>query len=389
MRIGKRMKRIVALLLCALTAVVAASCSADVPESGEKEYTVTFIQNGIVVHTLKVVDGFYTDILPEIQPKTGYYLKWSKTDFGDITGDTTVTVVETPKTYRITLNPDGGAFADDNSTENKTVSVTYDATYSLPECKKDGYKFVSWKIDENRSCPSAGKWATDKDLTLNAAYELIETEKFKVRFVQHGEEDVVIEVEKGKKLSDIPSPKEVKGYDVSWDTVNLEDMVITGHLTVNAVSVPKTYTVTFKYNGKETTKTATYGKKFTLLEVDGVDSWYIEGKMSNYSGEITEWSFDTDITFIADKIVVEVVVDDKDKNKTYPAVKTRYEVDKNTDIGKLLEFPNAGADDDYWIYAYKGIVDGVEIMIKQGDSYIVKSDLKLTIVLSPAWVGPY
>ena len=83
------------------------------------------------------------------------------------------------------------------------------------------------------------------------------------------------------------------------------------------------------------------------------------------------------------------MVDDKDKNKTYPAVKTRYEVDKNTDIGKLLEFPNAGADDDYWIYAYKGIVDGVEIMIKQGDSYIVKSDLKLTIVLSPAWVGPY
>lgn len=387
------MKRIVALLLCALTAVVAASCSADVPESGKKEYTVTFVQNGIVVHTLKVVDGFYTDILPEIQPKTGYYLKWSKTDFGDITGDTTVTVVETPKTYTVTLIPDGGAFADDNSTENKTVSVTYDATYSLPECKKDGYKFVSWKIDENKSCPSAGKWTTDDNLTLTAAYELIETEKFKVRFVQQGEEDKVIEVKKGEKLNNVPAPKKIKGYNVSWDIVDLQDRVITEHLTVNAVLTPKTYKVTFKYNGEETIKTATYGKKFTLLEVDGVDSWYIEGKMSNYSGEITEWSFDTDITFIADnksgKIVVEVVVDDKDKNKTYPAVKTRYEVDKNTDIGKLLEFPNAGADDDYWIYAYKGIVDGVEITIKHGDSYIVKSDLKLTIVLSPAWVGPY
>lgn len=385
------MRKFIAVLLCAFTAFAAVSCS--VCGSQKTRYTVTFVQNGKVVFTLEVVDGSYPEILPEIQPKTGYDLRWSKTDFGDISSDVTVTVMETPKTYTVTLIPDGGAFADDNSSEYKTISVTYDSVYTLPQCEKDGYKFVSWKIDENRSCPSAGKWATDKDLTLNAAYELIETEKFKVRFVQQGEEDKVIEVKKGEKLNNVPAPKEIKGYNVSWDIVDLHDRVITEHLTVNAVSVPKTYTVTFKYNGKETTKTATYGKKFTLLEVDGVDSWYIEGKMSNYSGEITEWSFDTDITFIADnksgKIVVEVVVDDKDKNKTYPAVKTRYEVDKNTDIGKLLEFPNAGADDDYWIYAYKGIVDGVEIMIKQGDSYIVKSDLKLTIVLSPAWVGPY
>lgn len=385
------MRKFIAVLLCAFTAFAAVSCSGS--GSQKTKYTVTFVQNGKVVFTLEVVDGYYPEILPEIQPKTGYDLRWSKTDFGDISSDVTVTVMETPKTYTVTLIPDGGAFADDNSTENKTVSVTYDATYSLPECKKDGYKFVSWKIDENKSCPSAGKWTTDDNLTLTAAYELIETEKFKVRFVQQGEEDKVIEVKKGEKLNNVPAPKVINGYNVSWDIADLQDRVITEHLTVNAVLTPKTYKVTFKYNGEETTKTATYGEKFTLLEVDGVDSWYIEGKMSNYSGEITEWSFDTDITFIADKksgkIVVEVVVDDKDKNKTYPAVKTRYEVDKNTDIGKLLEFPNAGADDDYWIYAYKGIVDGVEIMIKQGGSYIVKSDLKLTIVLSPTWIGPY
>lgn len=385
------MRKFIAVLLCAFTAFAAVSCS--VCGSQKTRYTVTFVQNGKVVFTLEVIDGSYPEILPEIQPKTGYDLRWSKTDFGDISSDVTVTVIETPKTYTVTLIPDGGAFADDNSTVNKTVSVTYDATYSLPECKKDGYKFVSWKIDENKSCPSAGKWTTDDNLTLTAAYELIETEKFKVRFVQQGEADKVIEVKKGEKLNNVPAPKEIKGYNVSWDIADLQGRVITEHLTVNAVLTPKTYKVTFKYNGEETTKTATYGKKFTLLEVDGVDSWYIEGKMSNYSGEITEWSFATDITFIADnksgKIVVEVVVDDKDKNKTYPAVKTRYEVDKNTDIGKLLEFPNAGADDDYWIYAYKGIVDGVEIMIKQGGSYIVKSDLKLTIVLSPTWIGPY
>ena len=383
------MRKFIAVLLCAFTAFAAVSCSGS--GSQKTKYTVTFVQNGKVVFTLEVVDGSYPEILPEIQPKTGYDLRWSKIDFGDISSDITVTVVETPKTYNVTLIPDGGAFADDNSTENKTVSVTYDATYSLPECKKDGYKFVSWKIDENKSCPSAGKWTTDDNLTLTAAYELIETEKFKVRFVQQGEEDKVIEVKKGEKLNDVPAPKKIKGYSVSWDIADLQDRVITEHLTVNAVLTPKTYKVTFKYNGEETTKTATYGEKFTLLEVDGVDSWNIENSQHNYAGEITKWTFDTDITFVAvsGKVIVEIVVEDKDKNKIYPAVKMRYEVDNGTDIGKCLEFPNAGRDDDYWISAYKGVVDGVEINIIQGGSYIVRSNLKLTIVLSPTWIGPY
>ena len=325
------MRKFIAVLLCAFTAFAAVSCS--VCGSQKTRYTVTFVQNGKVVFTLEVVDGSYPEILPEIQPKTGYDLRWSKTDFGDISSDVTVTVIETPKTYTVTLILDGGAFADDNSTENKTVSVTYDATYSLPECKKDGYKFVSWKIDENKSCPSAGKWTTDDNLTLTAAYELIETEKFKVRFVQQGEEDKVIEVKKGEKLNNVPTPKEnKKGYIVSWDIVDLQDRVITEHLTVNAVLTPKTYKVTFKYNGEETTKTATYGEKFTLLEVDGVDSWYIEGEMSNYSGEITEWSFDTDITFTANakysgKVRVTVNVP---KGKDIPKITTEFVVKKGT-----------------------------------------------------------
>ena len=219
------MRKFIAVLLCAFTVFAAVSCSGS--DSQKTKYTVTFVQNGKVVFTLEVVDGSYPEILPEIQPKTGYDLRWSKTDFGDISSDVTVTVMETPKTYTVTLIPDGGAFADDNSTENKTVSVTYDATYSLPECKKDGYKFVSWKIGENKSCPSVGKWTTDDNLTLTAAYELIETEKFKVRFVQQGEEDKVIEVKKGEKLNNVPAPKKIKGYNVSWDIVDLQDRVIT------------------------------------------------------------------------------------------------------------------------------------------------------------------
>lgn len=365
------MRKFIAVLLCAFTVFAAVSCS--VCGSQKTRYTVTFVQNGKVVFTLEVVDGSYPEILPEIQPKTGYDLRWSKIDFGDISSDVTVTVMETPKTYTVTLIPDGGAFADDNSTENKTVSVTYDATYSLPECKKEGYKFVSWKIDENKSCPSAGKWTTDDNLTLTAAYELIETEKFKVRFVQQGEEDKVIEVKKGEKLNDVPAPKKIKGYNVSWDIVDLQDRVITEHLTVNAVLTPKTYKVTFKYNGEETTKTATYGKKFTLLEVDGVDSWYIEGKMSNYSGEITEWSFDTDITFTAnakysEKVRVTVNVP---KGKDIPKITTVFVVEKGTDIRTLLEFPTDNGS-TYLISAYVANVNGKRCEIKKDSKVSLK-----------------
>lgn len=362
------MRKFIAVLLCAFTAFAAVSCSGS--GSQKTRYTVTFVQNGKVVFTLEVVDGYYPEILPEIQPKTGYDLRWSKTDFGDISSDVTVTVIETPKTYTVTLIPDGGAFADDNSTENKTVSVTYDATYSLPECKKDGYKFVSWKIDENKSCPSAGKWTTDDNLTLTAAYELIETEKFKVRFVQQGEEDKVIEVKKGEKLNDVPAPKKIKGYSVSWDIADLQDRVITEHLTVNAVLTPKTYKVTFKYNGEETTKTATYGEKFAFPEIAGVESWQIEGSMSDYSGEITYWDFDYEVTFTAKysgKVRVTVNVP---KGKDIPKITTVFVVEKGTDISTLLEFPTDNGS-TYLISAYVANVNG--------KSYEIKKDNKVSL----------
>lgn len=181
----------------------------------------------------------------------------------------------------------------------------------------------------------------------------------------------MIEVKKGEKLNNVPAPKEIKGYNVSWDIVDLQDRDITEHLTVNAVLTPKTYKVTFKYNGEETTKTATYGKKFTLLEVDGVDSWYIEGKMSNYSGEITEWSFDTDITFTAkysEKVRVTVNVP---KGKDIPKITTEFVVEKGTDISTLLEFPTDNGS-TYLISAYVANVNGKRYEIKKDNKVSLK-----------------
>lgn len=382
---GKYMKKFIAILLCALGVFATISCKDK--KGSATEYTVKFVQNGVQVGILKVVDGVYPEILPEIEPKTGYDLKWSKTDFSDIASDLTVTVIETPKTYTVTLNPDGGAFAD-GDTETKTVSVTYDADYTLPECVKDGFKFVAWKINENASCPLTGKWTYDENLILTAAYEQAEVENFKVRFVQTGYDDIVIEVKRGEKLTSIPLPREVKGYNVKWDADDLLDKVIDEYLTVNAVKTPKQYAVTLLYGGNKDETTATWDKKFVFPENDDVEYWYIDGVMASYSGEMT-WNLDYDVVFIAKYVANIRIIISVAKNVDIPAIKTEFFVSKGTDIGKLLEFPDSGNTYDDAITGYKAIVDGKEVIIKKGDSFKVYGDTQLTVVTKKLWIGPY
>ncbi len=70
-----------------------------------------------------------------------------------------------------------------------------------------------------------------------------EYELFTVTFVQEGQENIVKEVLKGNALTDVPEPKAVEGYDVSWEDVNLSK--ITRNLTVTAICTPKKYIITY------------------------------------------------------------------------------------------------------------------------------------------------
>ncbi|MBR2968661.1 MAG: InlB B-repeat-containing protein [Clostridia bacterium] len=68
-----------------------------------------------------------------------------------------------------------------------------------------------------------------------------------VTFVQEGQKDIVVTVERGGDVENVPTPKSVKGYTVEWNYKVLSG--IKNNLTVTAVKTPNTYTVTLDENG--------------------------------------------------------------------------------------------------------------------------------------------
>ena len=73
-------------------------------------------------------------------------------------------------------------------------------------------------------------------------------EKYIITFSQgDGYPDVTREVEKGRDLTDIPTPKKIAGYDVVWEDKDLTD--IQGNMTVIAIKTPINYKVEYVLNG--------------------------------------------------------------------------------------------------------------------------------------------
>ncbi len=62
-----------------------------------------------------------------------------------------------------------------------------------------------------------------------------------ITFVQEGEEDILFTVKVGEAFTQIPTPIEKAGYDVTWSVTDFSS--ITGNMTVRAVATPKTYKI--------------------------------------------------------------------------------------------------------------------------------------------------
>ena len=90
---------------------------------------------------------------------------------------------------------------------------------------------------------------------------------YTVTFEQDGFEPITKSVQEGRALTDIPAPKEVAGYTVAWEEVDLSN--VTQDTTVRAVVTANTYTITYRLNYDNATMTKTeeqvvYGEEFTL-----------------------------------------------------------------------------------------------------------------------------
>ncbi len=282
------MKKILFVLVLALLCLTA--CKKEDKTQEYESFTVTFVQEGQENIVREVLKGNSLTDVPEPKAVEGYEVAWEDVDLSKITRNLTVTAVCTPKNYVITY--DLGICKEDEhvSIESDEMEVTYDSAYTLyiPSCK--GYVFCGWTLstEEPITYFEDGIYETSKDITLIAIWEKTSDGDVKnpttdtaenvprvgycsITFAQKGEKNVVKMVKKGETLTDIPTPKAVVGYDVSWDRTDFSN--ITKNITVTAVLTAKKYVITYDLgelaNEKNVTiksnkQNVTYNKAYTL-----------------------------------------------------------------------------------------------------------------------------
>lgn len=213
-----------------------------------RTYTVTFVDGEFHKEIeVKRGDSVVDSDVPEFVGKTGYTAAWDKA-YTNIQENTTITAVYTPKTYTITYQAEG------YSMDGTTALLTFDAPCTALDMSltKEGYDFLGWKYGE-MTYTNQTVWNIADNVTLTADW--LEKGQLLIMFVDtNGVQRKTVYA--GDTLTEIPTPTEKAGYDVSTDwyidetckeVASFEN--ITQNMTVYAKATPKTYTITYKAEG--------------------------------------------------------------------------------------------------------------------------------------------
>lgn len=253
-------------------------------------------------------------------------------------------------TYNVTFK-NGGFTEVVEVKENDTVTRPTDPT-------KDGYTFEGWYYEDTRFDFTT---KITKDIVLEARWTSASAKKWVVTFDSNGGNSIdSLNVEDGKTIIDIPTPKK-EGYTfVAWYYNNKKfdfSTAITKDITLKAEwkkvekpvsgnneTVTTKYTVTFETDGGSAVKSQSVEKNKTAVKPENPTKegytfvmWTLDGK--------TEFNFaTTNIT----------------KDITLEAVWATYSIEKtNSDVGQVI------------IYVYKNDtkVDGyVDIKLINGNT---------------------
>jgi len=135
-----------------------------------KKYTVTFVQTNCEPLTFDVYEGKALSLETVGQPKArkGYTVEWDLTgiDLTNVTSSFTVKAKETPNSYTVTYDGNGG------TASKATQTVTFDvAPGEFATATRYGYTFKGWTYNGQLVSPDS-VWAFDKDVTLVAKWEV-------------------------------------------------------------------------------------------------------------------------------------------------------------------------------------------------------------------------
>ena len=253
----------------------------------------------VATYTLDKRETLDASKIPTVQTKVGYDTKWSVEDFTNVSEDTTVTTVETAKTYTITY-----ALANGETIEGgaNTQTVVYDGNYQLKTPDKDLYTFDGW-YNDTTLVEQSGVWKIASDVTLTAHWA---DNSYTVTFVNLDGTTVAHTLEKGEVLdaSKIPTVQTKVGYATKW---SVEDFTnISEDTTVETIATPETYTITYVLKEGETidgktgiiTETVTYDSDYTLAtpknDVDAEFAYWAEAD-GTFRATTGKWTIANDV----------------------------------------------------------------------------------------------
>lgn len=188
-----------------------------------QEYKIIFMADGMIAAEIPYSSADASVVLPKVPAKRGYDGVWES--FTLNCKDITVNAIYTPSVYMITFLADGKVVSQIQYTIDDGEITPPD----IPE--KEGYTAV-WE-----------SFNTDlEDLSVNAVYIPV---KYYAEFYADGKPVAVITFTV-ESLPELPEVPEKTGYIAEWEKFEFKAQ----DLKVNAVYIPRKYTVTFIANGR-------------------------------------------------------------------------------------------------------------------------------------------
>ena len=125
-----------------------------------------------------------------------------------------------------------------------------------------------------------------------------------VTFKQDGQPTITKQVAVGESLTDVPQPKSIEGYTITWNRTNFDSLK--SSITVTAVATPNVYTIRYNVGegvileNEETF--ATYKQEFTL-EIPSLDGytfvgWKLYGEDEFFQSGVYTWAEDIELNAV-------------------------------------------------------------------------------------------